>query len=64
MGTLRYCDWCKDEIGAISNNTVEYHTKFDSGFTTTDQVCSTCQNAHLAFIKSIKQNRKPRICYK
>jgi len=55
MGTLRYCDWCKDEIGVISNNTVEYHTKFDSGFTTTDQVCSRCQNAHLAFIKSMKR---------
>ncbi len=62
MGVLRYCDWCQDEVDRGSE--IEYHKKYDAGFTTIDKVCNTCLSAHTAFIKSIKQHRKPYVGYR
>ncbi len=63
MGTLYYCDWCQDEI-SYNAKYIEYFTKYDAGFHTREKICDNCRDAHLTFIKAIKQKRKPYIGYK
>ncbi len=64
MGNLSYCDWCQDQILKNNSFRMEYKENERDFYGSHGYICKVCNKALNAFVKSMKRDRKPKVCYK
>jgi len=61
MGSISYCDWCKEELH--ESHSVQYDKQLRDTFRVSVTICKTCNDKHTKFVESVDRDRKPRLCY-